>query len=217
MAEKLRFTNCELVKFAYGNKKTARFSCSLSNAVMEAMKWTEVPEWVTGGSLEGLLNASVMSLVPKQDSMKRHAMDLSISKIDRFQSVRLEIEGKRGKGHRQVLFFDVTISDEKGMRKLEELKSAVDVSTITVSYEPQPVQQDLPGVPPPMDDQPALEELVKQAAASGGCVSCANEIPMMADGSARHETGQPCTNVTASTLPRAAEMGAGRKRKEPVQ
>src|ERR1700748_2294809 len=121
MADKITFTSVQLLSIA--RKKEggrAVFCASLSGPVMKAMEWTEIPECLTGTSLEGVLAAPQIELVPNEEALKRHALTLDSQKIAKFETVRLELENKKGKGYRTELRFTVWFQDPKGARKLEE-------------------------------------------------------------------------------------------------
>lgn len=146
MAEKITFTGVQLLGFGRDSKGgKATFSAGLNGVVQRAMSWGEIPEFLTGGDLEGELSATVITLVPKEAELKRHETSIDVSKVSKFSSVRLELEGKKGKGHRTELRFTVTFSDQKGARKLEEYMQTCGKSSLIVSYEKQAVQADLPG------------------------------------------------------------------------
>lgn len=141
MAEKITFPSAVLLafgrKFNAGGK--ASFSSSITDAQRKAMNWDEIPECANGANLDGDLQASVLTLTPKDKELQRNAIELSISRVRNFQVVRLELEGKRDKGHRQELRFSVEFGDDKGARKLEEYMLTVGEgkSTLAVSYTKQ--------------------------------------------------------------------------------
>ena len=98
MAEKLTFTGVQLLGFsrdAKGGKAT--FSAGLNGQVQRQMGWGEIPEFLTGGDLEGELAATSIILVPKDAELKRHETQIDVSKVAKFLSIRLELEGKKGK------------------------------------------------------------------------------------------------------------------------
>lgn len=175
MPEKLTFTSVELDSF--GRSKTgvsAKFACSLNSAVINKMGWSEIPECMTGSDLEGEITAISLELVPDEGMLKKHAISLDLAQISKFKTVRLELEGKKGKGHRTELRFTVTSMDVKGARKLEEYILTAGKSKLIVSYEKQAKQEDLPGV-------------------DSGCVACNNGIPLMDGNDKKHESGAKCT------------------------
>ena len=154
MSEKLTITSVTLLTFKRDLKGGgADFSSSITQAVRKIMGWTEIPECYSGGSLDGDLAATVITLTPNDEALKRHAIDLDTTKVHKFEVVRLELEGKKGKGFRFELRFHVKFSDVKGCRKLEEYMLTAGKSTMVVSYEKQAVQADLPGTEVAADAQ----------------------------------------------------------------
>jgi len=146
MADKITFTSAVLESFSRnGNGGKAKFSCGLNAKVMAAMGWVEIPECLTGASLEGELHATTADLVPSEAQLKSHGFELTVSEVSKFESIRLEIEGKKGKGHRTELRFVVAFPDQKGAAKLEKYMLTVGEgkSSLTVSYTRQ---ETLPGV-----------------------------------------------------------------------
>lgn len=147
LSEKITFSGVQLLGFSrdsHGGKAT--FSSTFGSSVMSKMGWIEIPECLTGGSLEGELAATSLELVPKEAELKRHQMQLDITRVSKFLTVRLELEGKQGKGHRTELRFTAYFADPKGARKLEEYMLTCSKSSLVVSYEKQAQQADLPGV-----------------------------------------------------------------------
>lgn len=154
MADKLKFTTVTLISFsrkASGGK--ALFATAITDAIAKAMGWTDIPECATSASLEGELSATEVELVPKDTALARHAMTLDTSKVGKFELVRKEIEGKKNKGHRQELQFSVWFPDVRGARKLEEYMLTAGKSTMSISYEKQAQQDNLPGTEPADDKQ----------------------------------------------------------------
>ena len=157
MSEKLTFTGVELLGLSRDSEGgKAKFSSSLTSAVIKKMGWGEIPEFVTGTSLEGELAATSVELVPKEQELQRHQIQLETRQVSKFLTVRLELDGKSGKGHRTQLRFTVSFADPKGARKLEEYMLTCAKSTLVVSYEKQAQQADLPGVEvkPPDNQEP---------------------------------------------------------------
>jgi hypothetical protein len=143
---RLTFSGVTLLGFCRTQTRSkADFSSSLSQAVMKTMGWSDVPEWLTGAQPEGDLSATALELVPKEQELRKHAMELDISRLFKFEIVRLELEGKQGKGHRLELRFTAVFNDPAGARKLEEFMAVIGEGkcSLTVSYTKQEV---LPGV-----------------------------------------------------------------------
>ena len=157
MADRLTFPMAELLSFKRTpDGGTAQFSSSITKAVASAMEWADIPECFTGGDLEGELAASTVELTPKDESLKRFAISLDTKLVYKFETVRRELEGKQGKGHRTELRFKVDFTDIKGARKLEEFMLTAGKCSVTVSYQKQARQGDLPGTEPRGDDNEAL-------------------------------------------------------------
>lgn len=157
MAEKITFTAVQLRKFSRDSSGgKAEFSSSLTASIIKKMDWVEMPECLTGGKLEGELNAISLDLEPKDEALRRHKIQLDISAVNKFNTVRLELEDSRGKGHRTELRFKVKFTDVKGAGKLEAYMLTCGKSTLVVSYEKQAQQADLPGVELKDDGQEPL-------------------------------------------------------------
>ena len=144
--EKLTFTTVELIKFTRDKKTTkATFSAGFGRDVIAKMGWSDIPECLTGGNLEGELTVYALELVPSDAGAKRHAIELQPAEIHSFSTVRLELEGKRGKGHRTELRYIVSSADPEAASKLERYMISCGKSSMRVSYEPVTKQSDLPG------------------------------------------------------------------------
>ena len=118
-------------------------------------------------------------------------MQIKTQKIGKFETVRLEIEGtKSGKGHRTELRLTVWYTDAKGARLLEEYIQTAGKSSLSVSYEKQAQQADLPGVEKDDDAQGSLDD-----EADTGCVACNNGIPLVGKTDV-HTSGALCTAVS---------------------
>jgi hypothetical protein len=158
MADRLQFPTAELLKFSRKKEGgTAQFSSSITKAVMQTMEWTEIPDCATGCTLDGELAASNLTLTPKDEALKRFACDLDVNLVNSFVTVRRELEGKQGKGHRTELRFIAHFQDIEGARKLEEFLMTANKCSVTISYQKQAKQVYLPGV-----EASAQEELPVQ-------------------------------------------------------
>jgi hypothetical protein len=146
MPERLKFPTAQLLSFTRKPESgVAKFSSTLPSDVMAQMEWTDIPECLTGANLEGELAASVVELIPKDAQLKRHAVELQTTKVNKFETVRLELEGKKGKGHRTELRFEVVFNDPKGARMLEEYMQTAGKCEVRISYERAAKQETLPG------------------------------------------------------------------------
>jgi len=154
MAERINLTTVQLEAFGRTRKGGwAKFSSGINSKIVDAMEWAEVPECTTSAKMAGELDASVVSLMPKDEALKRHAFDLDSNRVDSFEIVRRELEGKKQKGFRQELHFKVRFNDPTGCKKLEAYFLTVGKSSLQISYTRQPKQEDLPGAELKADDR----------------------------------------------------------------
>lgn len=145
MAETITFTNAQLLSFSRKPEGgTARFSASLTDKVSSAMGWADIPECLTGAKLDGELTASTATLAPNEKELRKHQTELEISRVGHFETIRLELERSKGKGHRTELRFSVIFSDANGARKLEQYITSCGKSRVTVSYTKAAEQEELP-------------------------------------------------------------------------
>ena len=159
MPQKVRFTSAQLKSFGRSVKKGgfAKIEFGLTLAISQSMGWGELADWQHGANLDGDLAASSFELIPKESENKKHAVQLGVCKINNFVATRREIEGKRGKGTRWTVQFDVSFQDGVGCAQLEGYMLTCDKSEVRVSYEKQPEQAELPGTEAE-DSQGTLEE-----------------------------------------------------------
>lgn len=109
------------------------------------MSWTALPECLSGGNLDGDLAGDTFSLVPTEKALRQHAIDFRSTRVHSFSAVRLELEGKKDKGHRTEVRFKVDFAAPGIAAQLEQYMLTIGEakSTATISY----VQQGgLPGV-----------------------------------------------------------------------
>ena len=145
MAEKIVFTGATLQSFT--RKSTGgsiKFTAAFTDQVARAMSWADVPECLTGATLDGDLHAQTLILSPNEKELRKHECEIEVSRVFRFQTVRMELEGKRGKGHRTELHFTALFSDPNGARKLEQYIISCGKSRVTVSYTKAAEQPELP-------------------------------------------------------------------------
>lgn len=137
---KISFTSARLEKFSRSSDGgTAQFASSWNQKVADTLDWSDIPDCFTGASLEGDLHAISCELIPSEGPLKKHAIDLEINRVTKFEAVRLEIEGKKGKGYRKELRFKVHFTDKSGAKKLEQYMLTIGEgkSSLTVSYTKQ--------------------------------------------------------------------------------
>jgi hypothetical protein len=139
-------------------------ACPLSKAIISANGWDEFPEWLKSGHPVGEISgATSAELIPAEAELKRHAIDLTVSKVYAFEIITLEIEGKRDKGKRHELRYKVDFPDPKGARKLEEYRHTINdgKSVFRVSY----VEQAKLDMEPPAGEQIELDDTRRKATA----------------------------------------------------
>lgn len=140
MSQQIQFNRVVLNSFSRDGKcGTASFTAQLTDAIIKTMKWEPCPESFTGGDPEGELAAKQAGLVPSEKALSMHRCVLSIQTVYKFEIVRRELEGKRGKGHRFDLKFKVDFDDLKGCKKLEQYMLTLSGAegSLTVQYEKQ--------------------------------------------------------------------------------
>ena len=146
--EELSFTGITLKSFSRDKKGgKASFSANLSNTVKKKMGWGETPEWETSGNPEGALAGLRMKLGMSGTLTDKWEISIDISTVDGFSWVRKELKGKRGKGKRLELHFNVKFMDDKGCQYLEEYMLTVPEGkgTMEVLHNPAAIQPTLPG------------------------------------------------------------------------
>lgn len=143
MPDKITFTSARLEKFSRSSDGgVAIFASSWNQKVADALNWSnELPECLTGANLEGDLHATTCELIPSESALKKHGIELEISRVTKFETVRLDLEGKKDKGHRTELRFKIHFTDKNGARKLEQYMLTIGEgkASLTVSYTKQEV------------------------------------------------------------------------------
>lgn len=126
MPSKIRFTSVVLESFKRNSKGgSAVLSSSWNQTVAQSMGWSVLPDSVSGASLDGDLAASSMLLTPSDKELKSHALELDITRVHKFEAVRLENEGTKGKGRRIEVRFAVEFAVTNGAKKLEQYMCTV--------------------------------------------------------------------------------------------
>lgn len=140
MPSKITFTSARLESFSRSQKiGTAQFACSWNKKAADALEWSELPDSVAGADLDGDIAASVLELTPADKPLAKHAIELDITRVHKFEAVRLELEGKQGKGHRLEVRFKVSFVAPAVCEILESYMLTVGEGkgTLTVSYAKQ--------------------------------------------------------------------------------
>lgn len=147
MAEKITFSGARLLQFSRSGKKggTARFRGIVNAHVLGKMDWPEPDERVSSSRPEGDLQARIIEVIPKDKELRKFEFTLDCQRVHGFEIVRRELEGKKGKGFRHELQFDVTFGDQLGCAKLEHfmLNAGLAKCGVIVSYEPKAQQEEI--------------------------------------------------------------------------
>lgn len=143
MPSKVTFTSARLESFKRSPEGgVAQFASSWNQKVADALNWKEeMPEFMAGANLDGDLHATTCELIPSESELKRHGIEIEINRVTKFEVVRLELEGKKGKGTRTELRFKVHFTDKAGGKKLEQYMLTIGEGkgSLTVSYQKQEV------------------------------------------------------------------------------
>ena len=140
MAAKIVFTSAVLESFARKPEGgTAQFTSSWNKNVASALGWVDMPDCLSGANLDGDLAASSMELKPSDKELARHVIELDITRVYKFEAVRQELEGKRGKGHRIEVRFKVAFTAPGVCEMLESYMLTIGSGkgSLTVSYQKQ--------------------------------------------------------------------------------
>jgi len=152
MSKTLKTVNALLIGF--GRKKDssgwARVKFQLTAAVTKSLGWPDMPE----GTAEWIpdvdtLKASVVELTPNAPELAKHAMEFDCQTIGDFM-----VQRKKKKAGKNSVKADktvtevaclITFADPLGCAKLEQYKLSAARSEMTVTYTPEPTQDELPG------------------------------------------------------------------------
>lgn len=147
MSIKVTFSAARLIAFSRNGKKggVAKFRAIVNAHVCEKLEWPEPDERLTSCSPEADLAARIIEIIPKDKELRKWETTLDCQRVHNFQIVRREAEGKRGKGFRQELNFDVQFGDPLGCAKLEVVMLNIGLAKcgVIVSYEPKAEQSEL--------------------------------------------------------------------------
>lgn len=149
MAQTLTFSKVVIKKFDRDpNGGTVQVSASPTKTVAKAMGWEDLPSWQKSGTARGKLTANKVEFIPVHNDLSKHQFELATIAIRDFEFVRLEV--KKGKGaqksktSRTELHCKIDFNDENGAKKLESYFQSVPESSLKVTYEKEPEQEDLP-------------------------------------------------------------------------
>ena len=149
MSLKLTFSKVAILSFSRKPESgTVKISCAPSKPVIKRMGWADFPEAFKSGQPEGKLAATICEFTPSDSTQSKFAFELITLAVRDFEFVRIQI--KKGKSankapsYRTELHCSVDFNDQTGAFKLEKYMSTVAESSMTVTYDPEAVQEDLP-------------------------------------------------------------------------
>jgi len=224
---KLVFTNALLEGFGRTRKNGAyaKFSAPLTQDVIEAMGWDEIADWTKATEPDiqhGELASTIIEMSPNEKDLRKMQTEVQTAKVYKFKIVSLEIEGKRGQGHRLEVRFKAEIADEIGCRKLEEFMMGAQKCRLTIGYVPAAKQDTLFPGGERVDVASGTKVDDKQnplplplAADSAGCPSCDAGIDMLND-QKTHVNGEPCV-VALRNMPVDQNAGFVERSKEQTE
>jgi hypothetical protein len=136
---KLTFTGVTLHKAERDLKRgLLHFSASLTKPVIEGLKWGELPKAATNSGMDGAISQASMSMSAKQsDLFEKGEFRADVQSVSKFEIVRMELKGKKGKGFRHVVRFVATFVAADILALADQWIMAVGdgTATLTVSGE----------------------------------------------------------------------------------
>ena len=126
-----------------------KFVCYLGKGfekLFDAMDWQVPDDHVTAQSLEGKLEGGSFTMTSKGEKLVDGEVEIDFGTISGFKCLRMELEGRKGKGFRRELRFEATLKSEDGLALMESYMRETDNArgVLTVNYRKEPVQQTLP-------------------------------------------------------------------------
>ena len=151
MSLKLTFSKVSILSFSRKPESgTVKLSCAPSKPVLKRMGWADFPEAFKSGQPEGKLAATICEFTPSDSTQSKFAFELITLAVRDFEFVRTQI--KKGKSatkspsYRTELHCSVDFNDMAGAKKLEQYMASVIDSSMVVTYDPEPKQQELDGM-----------------------------------------------------------------------
>ena len=127
----------------FGRNSAFIFAVPIPSAVAKAMKWEDLTATCTSGDMEGTITAGTLEMTPKQkDLFSTAELRCEFQTLGPFEIVRLEIEGKKGKGFRREFRFNGTFDYPEGAATFESYmnRTANTEGTLTITYLKENVQ-----------------------------------------------------------------------------
>jgi hypothetical protein len=110
------------------------FSANLTKPIAEAMKWGDLPKASTSSSMEGSIIGVSLSMSAKQAGLfEKGEFRSQAQSLDKFEIVRLELKGKKGKGFRHVVRFVARFVDSDILALAEQWIISVGDGTATLT------------------------------------------------------------------------------------
>ncbi len=167
MSKTVQFSKAVIPSFTRSTTGgTAKVVASFTKPPCEAMEWGEPSDWGKSCNLVGELKSSIVDLEPYDSDLAKFRFELRPAPaVYGFSLLRVQV--KKGKTanknptFRTELHFSIDFTDPKGAEFLERYILSVGESRITVTYEPEAKQGELPGVEAKEPAQGKLEELVE--------------------------------------------------------
>lgn len=163
-------------------------TAELTKPVMEAMGWTEPPDWIDSAKLAGTLSAQSLTLTPNQKQLKEREIQMEASEVSDFTVVRVTEDEA---DHIELRFIARVTQVgaiqwvEDYLRTVGQDPGALKVSYVSASAGRMCLRR--------CDKQEALP---LEGEKDTGCIPCNNGIEY-ADGSTTvHASGSPCTRAS---------------------
>lgn len=126
---------------------SCKFHCLLGKgfeSLFEMQGWQIPGDKTTLQGLEGKLTDGHF-ILSSRDKLVQAEVDLPFKSVTNFQLLRLELEGRKGKGFRRELRFTVAFEEIDGCAKLEAfmMKATGSAGSLKVTYLREAVQMEL--------------------------------------------------------------------------
>ena len=147
---KLKFSATKLAEIGRVDASSGwiKFTCFLGKGfekLFKAMEWQVPDEHVTAQKLEGKFEGGYFVLTAK-DKLIEGEVEIEFGTMSGFTCLRMELEGRKGKGFRRELRFQATLKSADGLALMESYMARTDNARgiLAVNYHKEPVQQTIP-------------------------------------------------------------------------
>lgn len=216
MPKKLNIKQVTLKKVTItAGDQTLTLKFPFSHRIAEALGWAqELPEMTGTWSPDAPHNRVEVRTIefrPTDETQSGRAFQLEChGYMENFAVVRKAAKGKDSKkaGIKKTdITCTVAFADENGAGLLTHYMRAVPTSNVSVSYDPSPVQEELPGTETPTDDTGSFFDQSELDAIQPDEPEAAQDTPETTDGT--EPTEEPATDEPAAPVNR----GRGRPKK----